>query len=112
MRQANFEEKMKAVEQDAYDARMAAMTLPARGTCIVDDKTAIMDREYFNELLDYSLTMPTGCFIGKRWRRDANIRVRYGAQARIDGPRWLMGEYVKTDDPNMAATKWREIVVL
>jgi hypothetical protein len=143
MRQASFEEKMKAVEQDAYDARMAAMTLPTRGTCIVDDETAVMDREYFEALGEYSMSMPTGVFIGKRWKRDLNGNAphwkcskcgalftgwtteghpcnKQGCGVAVGGvlhffempPHWVMAEYVKTDDPSMAGTKWREIIVL
>ncbi len=48
MLQGSFEEKMLHVEDLAYHQRMAEMTLPKRGVCEVDDKTALMDQEYFD----------------------------------------------------------------
>ena len=72
MKQASFDEKMAHVEWLAEQARWAAMTLPKRGTCTVDDKTAVMDKEYFDALGDYSMSLPTGTYVGKRWKRDMN----------------------------------------
>ena len=102
---------MKAVEQDVYDAKMAAMTLPKRGICIVDDETAIMDRVYFEEMAEYSCSMPTGVFLGKRWKRDDTAYNHLRGKP-PEPPHWVMGEYVKSDDLKMAATKWREVIVL
>lgn len=70
MIQATFEEKMKRVDFLAEQARMAAMTLPKSGQCIVDEKTAVMDKEYFEALGEYSASLPTGTYIGKRWKRN------------------------------------------
>ena len=70
--QATFDEKMQRVEWLAHQDEMAAMTLPTRGQCVVDDKTAVMDREYFEALGEYSMSLPTGAYLGKRWKRDLN----------------------------------------
>lgn len=84
MNQASFEEKMAAVEKSfsrqkehedwlAYHAKMAAMTLPKNGACVVDEKNAVMNERYFEELGEYSTTLPTGAYIGKRWKRNVNV---------------------------------------
>jgi hypothetical protein len=135
--QESFEEKMKEIEDDAYDARMAAITLPKRGVCVVDDKIAIMDRVYFDELCEYSCSTPTGAFIGKRWKHNNNAYppVRCPNCQRQIGcfyfgtpcpcgsgffseivrglpEEWFMCEFIKTDDPKRLQIKAREIIVL
>lgn len=102
---------MSAVEQDACDAKMAAMTLPQRGTCIEDAEIAIMDGTYFDGLAEYSCSMPSGVYIGKRWKRNDTAYNHLRGLSPAPS-RWVMGEYEKTADPHKAATRWREIVVL
>lgn len=92
--------EMNTQEQDAHDSMMAAMTLPKYGTCIVDDTHAVMDQSYFNELLSYDHSMPTGCFIGKRWKRLC-----------LDGHYMLEFEKHPTDE-KMARTRSRKIIVV
>lgn len=101
MEQTTFLEKLKALEDEIYQDEMAAMTLPKRGTCVVDEKTALMDEVYFKELSDYSASIPTGTFIGKRWKRNTNAY-------RL----WIMGEYTKSNKPGQVFILWREIIIL
>lgn len=70
-----------------------------------------LTRREFEELRDYSATMPTGVIIGKRWKRlDGCFDQRF---LRAGGkPRWVVGEYVTTDDPKMAGYKWYKPVVV
>ena len=134
MNQATFEEKMRWVnhsledtKQDERDKEYAAMTLPKRGTCIVDDDTAIMDKVYFEELKEYSLTMPTGVFIGKRWKRNRNAgrfvcdnKEHTDVHKRTDScilsswpEDWWMLEYAKhPTDPKIARTISRKIIIV
>lgn len=81
------------------DAEYAAMTLPKRGTCLVTDDEAIMTIDYFDALLEYSSSLPTGTYIGKRWKRF----VGRGDQ------RWMMGEYAEDPDPEKVLILWRRI---
>lgn len=73
---------------------------------LVDDTHAVMSRAAFADLGEYSCTIPTGAYVGKRWRRDNNAFVR-GAE-----PEWLLGEYVKDPDPKVVGIKWRRILLL
>jgi hypothetical protein len=78
MDQGTMEEKLAHVEWLKVQADWAAMTLPKHGTCTVDDKTALMDQEYFKELGEYSASLPSGTYIGKRWKRN-----------QVNSPHWL-----------------------
>jgi hypothetical protein len=84
MDQGTMEEKLAHVEWLKVQADWAAMSLPKSGVCIVDDKTALMDQEYFKELGEYSTSLPTGTYIGKRWKRN-----------QIHSPHWLCSECQK-----------------
>ena len=46
MNQKSFDDKMAHAALLAKHAKMAAMTLPKTGACIVDQDTAIMDKPY------------------------------------------------------------------
>lgn len=41
---------------------------PSRDRIAVDDTHAVMDREIFKELLDYTHSCPTGTYPGKMWK--------------------------------------------
>lgn len=56
---------------------------------LLDDDSAILTRKEFNDLPEYSLSLPTGTIIGKRWKCRT-----YGYPTET----WIMGEY--TPDPN------------
>jgi len=68
----------------------------------------------FLALDEYSATLPTGVFEGKRWRRldgahDPVWRARGGK------PRWVIGEYVDAhvqNRPNLITIKWTRPVVI
>jgi hypothetical protein len=142
MDQGTMEEKLARVEWLAEQARMAAMTLPKSGTCTVDDKTALMDQEYFKELGEYSASLPTGTYIGKRWKRnkvnaphwlcsgcnkefvgwasepfpcpDANSKSPCtGTLKHIEKePDWWMGEFYDIGKKDEIGIKWRRIIIL
>ncbi|HVI00898.1 MAG TPA: hypothetical protein VM869_19410 [Enhygromyxa sp.] len=60
--------------------------------------TVMLTNYEFRRLPEYSLTVPTGVTIGRRWRR-------------CDGDRWLLGEYV-LDANDRAAIRWRWIELM
>lgn len=69
---------------------------------IVDGR-AEMDLATFDELDDYSCTLPSVVFISKRWKR----------KEPYSGPgTWHMGEYAEDPDPNMAKILWRRIDIV
>ena len=62
----------------------------------VDDKTALMTRREFEDLPQYSCSLPTGQTIGKRWKRDLTAFSISRARALKEGkeppaPEWIMG---------------------
>ena len=59
---------------------------------------ALMPLDVFNELADYSCTLPTGTFVGKRWKR-------------LQDDQWWMGEYVDDPNPERIGILWREIYI-
>lgn len=114
MKQTSFEDKMKDADEAVYHAEMAAMTLPKYGMCIVDDKTAVMDKVYFEELGEYSLSLPTGKYFGKRWKRELYKPGRSWSECSIpyDPPRWWMGEYYDMHSKDQIGIYWRKIILL
>jgi hypothetical protein len=60
-----------------------------------------MERAEMLELPEYSVTLPTGTTIGKRWRR-RDPQATSG---------WTMGEYVPHADPALVGIRWREIAL-
>ena len=71
----------------------------------VTEHTAVMCNHEFEQLDDYSCSLPTGTRIGKMWKR----RKDYHDETKG----WLMGEYAELDPPrsNRVAIIWRTIEV-
>jgi len=73
---------------------------------LTDDQAVILTLAEFDALPEYSLSAPTGTFVGKRWKRRLwdEERRRWGG--------WLMGEY--EPDPQGRADyvqiRWREVL--
>jgi len=65
-------------------------------------ETIAITTKEFDDLLEYSASLPTGTTIGKRWKAH---RVHDGLDY------WLMGEYTPHLDPEMVGIKWRKIIV-
>lgn len=63
----------------------------------------VMTQDAFNELLEYSSTLPTGTTIGKKWKRCV-----YGPGAQR---KWFTGEYVRHHDPSLVGIVWRRLVI-
>lgn len=55
----------------------------------------------FDELREYSHTLPSGTVIGRRWKRREPL-ARKG---------WVLGEYVACDIPNKVGIRWSELRV-
>ena len=74
---------------------------PQESDVLVDETHAVMTRITLKQLPDYSCSIPTGNYVGKRWRR-----------AYQEG--WLMGEMTNPDPVTGLARNiiWREVLVL
>lgn len=57
---------------------------------------AVMNKSEFDALPEYSVSLPTGATIGKRWKRKCK-----------DG--WLVGEYAPDPEPGYVQIKWKRI---
>lgn len=64
-----------------------------------------LTQQEFDELLDYSCSIPTGTIIGKKWKR----RNDYHDESKG----WMMGEYIQ--DPkgreDMVGIEWSDIIL-
>ena len=78
---------------------------------LVDDTHALMSWAEFDELGEYSLSLPTGTTIGKRWKRDLLWQQRgVGLWQMHVG--WSMGEYAESSKPGCVAIVWRRIIIV
>ena len=96
-------------EQEAYAAKMRKhWDQPEDNEILVDDKHALMSAEACAKLCEYSASLPTGTWHGKRWKRE----VRDGPLQYSKHVAWYMGEYIPDPDPNFIGIKWRKIIIV
>lgn len=76
-------------------------------------------RREFDEMPEYSASIPTGTTIGKRWRRNANAYRRAlrgdvcGIEMVIPLPEdWWMGEFVPSANPEVVGIRWSRIAIV
>ncbi|KKK78695.1 hypothetical protein LCGC14_2840980 [marine sediment metagenome] len=83
------------------------------------EKTYLTTKE-FEDLLEYSCSIPTGTTLGKKWKRHIYCfrlegRTLYGwahpPGATIISDEWHQGEYVKSEKPGFVDIRWTEIIV-
>lgn len=68
-----------------------------------------LTKKQFDELGEYSCTIPTGVKSGKQWKRNDYA---HGGFPGYEHPCWLLGEYVKSPVVKDACDiKWSRIVV-
>jgi len=67
----------------------------------------VISREDLRKMLEYSCTLPTGTYLGKRWRRDIHEPKRNAGQLGLE-PEWVIGEYIPDPkhDPEMIGIRW------
>lgn len=78
---------------------------------LVDDLTALATPDQFRRLMEYSGTIPTGMYSGKRWKR---------GEPYVNPTKWLLGEYYDIPDgerddegePIEIGIRWRELLVI
>lgn len=71
--------------------------------------TMRLTQKEFDDLPDYSCSVPTGTTIGKRWKRRKDY---YDQLALNDPTRWFIGEYVPCDTPGYVGIKWSVVEIL
>lgn len=73
-----------------------AWNQPAADRMAVYDDIAIMDRDTLSQLSEYSMSIPSGAYEGKMWRRAA-------------GDDWQLCWYGPSEDPEMVSINSRPI---
>ena len=71
---------------------------PSRENILIDAEVAVMSAEDFAQLLNYSVSLPTGIYVGKM------------RKAKADG-KWFLRWYDKCDDPQFLSIQTREIIL-
>ena len=86
---------------------------PDPGRILVDDTHALMAPATFQQLREYSTTVPTGVYDGKMWRRQALVRGPDGWSVRPQTPeQWFLCWYGPSVDPTKCAVYAREILLV
>lgn len=100
-----FATREKALEEEV---KLFWDLLPKEKNGEEETPVVVLTKQEFDELLEYSLTLPTGTTIGKKWK----CRRPY----RDPNPTWFLGEYVEeTKEPwksqNYVGIKWARIEI-
>lgn len=66
------------------------------------EERATVTLETFHKLDDYSCSLPSGTIVGKIWKRHQP----FGGRGQ-----WWLGQYLKSEDPEMIDIVWRELHV-
>jgi len=84
---------------------------PSSERIVLDDTHALMERSTFEELGEYSSSIPTGVYEGKMWKRhDGIFDQRFIKQG--GSPVWLLVWFGPSSDPNKCSINSREILIL
>lgn len=76
-----------------------------------EEEVVVLTEAQFKELPDYSMSLPTGTRIGKRWRSDLNAALRYHARESVP-EHWRMGEYFDMGSKTNVGIRWTKIAVV
>lgn len=75
-------------------------TAPNMDAQVVNNLTfAFLTQEEFDQLPEYSLTLPSTTIIGRKWKCKDDIR-------------WLLGTYVNHSDPTKVGIRWEIIWIM
>lgn len=85
-----------AAYRRGWDRIFGTSRLPELGRV---DRPARLTRDDFDDLPEYSASLPTGTTPGKRWKRDT-------AQG------WFLGEYVEINEDGQIGIRWQPIEVV
>jgi hypothetical protein len=83
---------------------------PSREAITIDATHALMDRQTFERLLEYSGSMPSGVYPGKLWRRHDGA---HDSRCPPERRRWLLCWYGPVPDaPSKCSINFREALVV
>lgn len=82
----------------------------------------LLTNKEFDDLLEYSTSVPTGTKIGKKWKRHIFVfenkhGIKFNAgylpsDVKYVEDYWLMGEYVKSNLKDHVDIVWKKIVIV
>ena len=78
-----------------------------------------LSKKQFDNLLDYSTSIPTGTTIGKQWKRQlwdwefpCPSGNGTGSGNRVWSGKWQLVEYTWHKDPNLVGIKYKNIIIV
>ena len=74
-----------------------------KGKISEKDKAIILTKEEFDNLPEYSCSLPTGTTIGKKWKS----KVNYNDSSKG----WLLAEYIEIGKKDKVGIKWLDIIL-
>ena len=78
-------------------------------TILVDAGTAIMTQQEFDDLPEYSCSLPSGTYFGKRWTCNRHAFMRDAPPE----PNWWMAEYVEDyENKDKVHIIWRKVILV
>lgn len=75
---------------------------PLTSEITIDETHALMSQQTFEQLQEYSTSIPSGVYDGKMWRAQTQRRNRIV---------WLLRWYDRSDSPMCSSLKSREILI-
>jgi hypothetical protein len=101
-----FEDRVRAEEEAGWARDRAAWE--GSDQLAVDDEDAVVTQALFAQLLEYSLSLPSGTYVGKLWKARQTVRAPGGALVE----QWFLVEYVSDPDPKQIGIRWRRLHVV
>ena len=83
------------------------MTNYTEGWDRIFSKTITLTKKQFDDLLEYSTSIPTGTTIGKQWKRQL-----WDWEFSRPSGKWQLVEYTWHKDPNLVGMKYKNINIV
>lgn len=77
----------------------------------IDSTHALLTQKQFDQLADYSASLPSGVYDGKAWKRlDGSFDYEFLQSG--GKPQWLLGWYGPSDAPSKCSINFRTILIV
>ena len=82
---------------------------PSRRLIEVDTTHALMSQRTFEQLCNYSGSIPSGVYVGKMWRRHDGL---FDSRCPVEERRWMLCWYGPDKDPKLCSIHRRLILIV
>lgn len=82
---------------------------PNRKLIQIDANYALMSKEVFEQLADYSCSVPSGVYEGKMWRCEVGA---YDPRVKLEDRYWILRWWGKSEDPDKCSCESRKILII